>query len=351
MRVLHSVLEQVVEGGHELPAVGEDRKPRGRLRRVDDDATLIGRRPHALHRLRHHEVHGDRLAQGGLFRLDATQVEQVVDDPRHPLRFELHARREATDDVGIVLASEGLGQQAERSHRGLQLVADVGDEVTPHGIHSPAFGHVLDHDGSADAPPAVVERHGHDVQRAPGRTVEVERARLRLALHDPPNQLQDRPLGEEVGVAGPDERRSLFVAVDDLAVLVTHHDAQRHRAEGALEPTDPDLGGRHTGDGLRRRVLEALEAPFRASASDPFRVGFPAAVQPGRDRGQPARQRPPVQQHPEHDDNRDATRHEDAGDRPAHWVASSSNCSTSARAVDASTSSTARTPTRAVTAA
>ena len=41
---------------------------------------------------------------------------------------------------------DGLGKDADGSDWGLQLMGDVGDEVTPHRIHAPDSGLVLSHD-------------------------------------------------------------------------------------------------------------------------------------------------------------------------------------------------------------
>ena len=48
------------------------------------------------------------------------------------------------DNLGIVFPVEGLGQEAERADRRLQLVADVGDEVAPDGLQAMTIGGVLD---------------------------------------------------------------------------------------------------------------------------------------------------------------------------------------------------------------
>ena len=57
-----------------------------------------------------------------------------------------HALGQAAGRPRVVLAEQRLGQQAERPDRGLQLVADVGDEVAAHRLEPAPLGDVLDHD-------------------------------------------------------------------------------------------------------------------------------------------------------------------------------------------------------------
>ena len=61
---------------------------------------------------------------------------------------------QAPGDVGVVLVEQRLGQQGEGPDRGLQLVADVGDEVAAHVLEPAALGGVLDDDEHARRPGA-----------------------------------------------------------------------------------------------------------------------------------------------------------------------------------------------------
>ena len=58
---------------------------------------------------------------------------------------------------GSVSAEQGLCEQAERAHRRLQLVADVGDEVAPDLLETAPFGDVVDDGDHSERPLAVVD--------------------------------------------------------------------------------------------------------------------------------------------------------------------------------------------------
>ena len=165
-----------MHGRDELAAVTHHRH-RGRgFVQHDLDAALVGRGPHPLDGVRHHQVDQHRLAGRGLLGLDARQVEQVVDDAAHPEGLVVDAPGQALGHLGVGLGHEGLGQQAQRAHRRLELVADVGHEVAPDLLEPPALGDVLDERDHAQWPPAVVDLAGADLEGAPGRAVQIERA-------------------------------------------------------------------------------------------------------------------------------------------------------------------------------
>ena len=104
----------------------------------------------ALDGLGHDHADRHRLADAAPLRLDPGQVEQVLDDAAEPLGLGPHPLGQPGHHLRVVLALEGLGQQAEGADRGLQLVADVGDEVAPHGLEPAPLGDVLDDGHGAD---------------------------------------------------------------------------------------------------------------------------------------------------------------------------------------------------------
>ena len=170
------VLEQGVHGRDELAPVAHDGHRRGGLVQDDLDAALVGRGPHPLDGVGHDEVDQHRLARRGLLGLDARQVEQVVDDPADPERLVVDAAGEALGHLGVGLRDERLGEQAQRAHRRLELVADVGHEVAPDLLEPAALRDVLDQRDHPERPAAVVDLAGPHLQRAPRRPVEVEGA-------------------------------------------------------------------------------------------------------------------------------------------------------------------------------
>ena len=197
----------------------------------DLDAALVRRGPHALDGVGHHQVDEHRLARRGLLGLDARQVEQVVDDAADPEGLVVDAPGQALGHLGVGLGHEGLGQQPQRAHRRLELVADVGHEVAPDLLEPPGLGDVLDQRDDAQRPPAVVDLAGAHLERAPGRTVQVERALGRPLVPGVLEQLGHRLGGQGVAVAAHHERVGPAVAVDHGPVLVAEHDALGERVE------------------------------------------------------------------------------------------------------------------------
>ena len=96
------------------------------------------------------------------------------------------ARRWATSGSGS--DDQRLGQQAQRAHRRLELVADVGHEVAADLLEPAALRDVLDERDDPERPAPVVDLAGAHLQRAPGRAVEVEGALGRALV---PGVLQD----------------------------------------------------------------------------------------------------------------------------------------------------------------
>ena len=247
-----------VHGRDELAAVAHDRD-RGRgLLQHDLDAALVRRGPHPLDGVGHDEVDQHRLARRGLLGLDARQVEQVVDDAAHPEGLVVDAAGEALGHLRVGLGHERLGQQAERAHRRLQLVADVGDEVAADLLEPAALRDVLDQRDDAERPAAVVDLAGAHLERAPGRAVEVERALRGTLVPRVLEYLGHRLGGEGITVAADHQGIGAAVAIDHRAVLVAEDDALGERVERAPQA-----------DGVRARLGDGLGG----AAGDLLEVG------------------------------------------------------------------------------
>lgn len=93
----------------------------------------------------------------------------------------LHAAGEALDRLGVVGGVlHGLGEQVERADRGLELVADVGDEVAPYRLDAAALGLVLgEHEHLA-----VRAERGDAHREARALLAELPAGDLDLALPD-----------------------------------------------------------------------------------------------------------------------------------------------------------------------
>ena len=78
---------------------------------------VVGDRPQTLDGLASTMLTGTGSRIGDLLRLDPGQVEEIVDDAGEPLGFGAHALGQPGHHLRIVLAFEGLGQQAESADR------------------------------------------------------------------------------------------------------------------------------------------------------------------------------------------------------------------------------------------
>ncbi len=224
-----------MHGRDELAPVAHDGDGRRGLVQDDLDAALVGGGPHPLDGVGHDEVDQHRLAGRCLLGLDARQVEQVVDDAADPEGLVVDAAGQALGHLGVGLGDERLGQQAERTHRRLELVAHVGHEVAPDLLEPAALRDVLDQRDHPERPTAVVDLAGPHLQRPPRRAVEIERALGRALVPGVLEHLGHRLGGQGVAVPADHQGVGAPVAVDHGAVLVAEHDAlgQACRASGA----------------------------------------------------------------------------------------------------------------------
>ncbi len=245
------VLQKGVHGGDELAAVTHDGDGRRGLVQHDLDAALVGRGPDPLDGVGHDEVDQHRLARRRLLGLDPRQVEEVVDDAADPEGLVVDAAGEALRHLRIGLGDERLGQQPERAHRRLQLVAHVGDEVAADLFEATALGDVLDQCDDTEGAAAVVDLAGPHLERAAGRAVEIERAFRGTLVPRVLEYLGHRLCGEGITVAADHKGVGAAVAIDHRTVLVAEDDALGEGVERAPEP-----------DGVRAR-LGRRPAPHR----------------------------------------------------------------------------------------
>ena len=124
---------------------------------------------------------------------------------------------QALGHLRLVLGEQCLGEQAEGSHRGLQLVADVRHEVPPDVLEPAALGYVLDDRDHSEGALAVVDAVRPNHQGSPGRAVQLEHTLLVGAGRGLGEQLVDGLGGERIPVAAPHECDGLAVAEHRLA--------------------------------------------------------------------------------------------------------------------------------------
>jgi hypothetical protein len=177
LAVLDRVLDEVAERRDELAAITGHAHVGRDLQRSDLDRARLGERTGPVDRFSHDGADVDEIDDRCFPELDAGQLEEVVDRARHAVALVDHATEEPLDDLGIVLDGQGLGEHRQRTHRRLQLVADVGNEVGPHRIEAAAFADVLDRRHRR----SVGQRRRADDDGDARRAVELERLRRRPA--------------------------------------------------------------------------------------------------------------------------------------------------------------------------
>jgi hypothetical protein len=181
------VLQQVPQGGDHEVLVAVDGHA-GLAARRQLDAVRSRAQPAAVQGLGHHGVDAERRRVGHrLGGLDPGQHDQVLDQVGQPGGFLAHPPGEAQDRLRVVRGVlHRLGQQGQCADRGLQLMADVGDEVPADLVHPAALGLVLgkqEHEpvlgrGRAEQPDPDREAGGPPVEPAGGQ--------VNLALADLP---------------------------------------------------------------------------------------------------------------------------------------------------------------------
>ena len=208
----------------------------------------------------------------------------------------LHAAGEALDRLRVVGGvHDGLGEQGERTDRGLQLMADVRDEVAPYGLDSAGLGEVLDqeeHQPGAERGDPGGDREGLAAAGAAPGQVQLDLSYLAVAP-GVAGHLKHR-LDGELAAADQSEGVRGGAGLDHGVGLVEHDgggaqhgqhgvDAGREHRVGvqgdaggarlvALAPAERQHGddaGAHTGDRCRcgdRRVH--VHAPRLCASAD-----------------------------------------------------------------------------------
>ena len=124
------VLQQVAQRGDQQVLVAEDGQAAA-AERGERDAARVRLHPAAVEGLGDYRVQVYRARVGhGFDGLDPGQRDEVLDQVGQPLRLLPHLAREPAHRLGVVGGVlDRLGQQRQRAHRRLELVAGVGDEV------------------------------------------------------------------------------------------------------------------------------------------------------------------------------------------------------------------------------
>jgi hypothetical protein len=200
---------------------------------------LLGRGlvPAAVHRLGDQLVHGDRFrVDQPVVVLDPGEFDDLLDQAGQPGGLDQHPAGEAADRLGVVAGVlDGLGEQGQGAHRGLQLVRHIGDEVAADRLDPAGLGQVLDqHQDQPGAERGDPDRDGESVAALLAATpgdVQVRLPYLAVAAgqpgHDQHLVHRDR--------AAPDQPQGIRgrAGLDHLVAVVQHHGAgAQHREHG-----------------------------------------------------------------------------------------------------------------------
>ncbi len=166
------------------------------------DAGGGGRRAQLVDRVVDQDFERGRRTTRRFLGLDEAEIEEVVDDARQPLRLLDDPFGQRTRDRGVVLGDERLRQHLERADRGLELVADVGDEVAPHALDAVHVGDVGDERGHTQRAVSGAERHRREVHDRARRAEELQLALAGLAVERARHERVERAGDDRVGVAG-----------------------------------------------------------------------------------------------------------------------------------------------------
>ena len=155
---------------------------------------------------------GDRLVER-VVALQPGELDDLLHQPGEALALGVHAAGEALHGLGVVGGvDDGVGEQLDRAHRRLQLVADVGHEVAADRLDPALAGAVLD-ERQDELAAQRRDPGGHVARRHP------------VALHEELG-LADLPVASYL----PDQLAQL--AHGDL---VTPHETHRDGGRGGLQ--------------------------------------------------------------------------------------------------------------------
>ncbi|CUR55454.1 hypothetical protein NOCA2270089 [metagenome] len=140
-----SVGDEVADGDHDLFGVAEDLQA-GLARGDDGDVLGAGVDRTGVDRGGDHLVDGERpRCVEGVVALQPGELDDLLHQAGQPVALGEHAAGEPLDRLGVLRGLlDGLGEQPDRSHGSLQLVAHVGHEVTTDRL-DPAFAGAVLH--------------------------------------------------------------------------------------------------------------------------------------------------------------------------------------------------------------
>ena len=166
--VLDRVLEEVVDGRHQLGPFPDHRETQHDRHDLDGYAVTLAARLTSFDGLVHQVAHEQRDIARRIIGLDTRQREEVVDHRRQAIRLEFDARRQLANDRRILVVgavAKGFGKQEQGAYRSAQFVADVRDEITSDSVDAASLRHVFD-DGNRSVKEAGPADHDDPARRS-----------------------------------------------------------------------------------------------------------------------------------------------------------------------------------------
>ena len=200
---------------------------------------------------------GHELARRRALRLEAREVEQVVDDPAHPEGLEVDALGEPRCATAGSRSTSSVSASRPSAPIGVfsswLTFAMKSRRISSRRRRSETSS-IIASTPSGRRPSSM--SGGADREGAPRRSVEVDGALGAAAVPRLGQQLGDGLGGDRVAVATRHELVGVLVAVQHGAGLVAQHEPERERVERAAQP---DRLGARLGDRLGGRAGDLLE--------------------------------------------------------------------------------------------
>ncbi len=133
--VLDRIVDQVLEKLNQLIAVADDRGQVRRSLEFERDVVDLGERAERRERLAHDRLQRDRARRPYmLVQLDASEREQILDQPPHTPGLHAHDVEEAVSGLWVVagVALQRIDETGDGGQRRAQFVAGICDEVGTH---------------------------------------------------------------------------------------------------------------------------------------------------------------------------------------------------------------------------
>ena len=221
--VLHRIVHQVPDSGHELPPVADHPQRRPIICHQQTDVTPLGQPANPVRSVLENPGGRELLAVGITTQFDPRELEKILDSEREALGLLHDLARQARHHVRVIGIGERLGEQRQCAHRRLQLMADIRHEVRPHCIEPGTFGDVRD---GGDRPTRLGGL-GVNEQHACWWAEQVERLTSFLALQSRLEQALNRLVHDDVTMACAGRMSGHAVAHHHKPVRVGVHHPDR----------------------------------------------------------------------------------------------------------------------------